>query len=192
MSVKNCDNLSNSPWILRFSPLLPDGGSVLDLAAGTGRHSAWFLERGHHVTAVDRWISGLEQLKSAMFAVARSRFEVIEADLEDGSPWPLGERRFDAVVVVNYLHRPLWPSILSAIAPGGLLLYETFARGQETLGRPSNPDFLLKPDELLESVRGQLHVVAFEQGRIETAEGAAVKQRIAAIDGWDRPPKLPA
>lgn len=182
MSVKNCDNLSISPWISRFSPLVAARGGVLDLAAGAGRHSAWFLGRGHQVTAVDLRADRLEQLKTALDAAARSRLEIIEADLEDGSPWPLNKRRFDAVVVANYLHRPLWPSILDALKPGGLLLYETFAVGQEVFGRPSNPDFLLRPGELLEVVHGRLKVIAYEQGVVGGVQGRAVKQRIAAID----------
>ena len=181
MSVKNCDNLSISPWIPRFSSLLSCGSTVLDIAAGDGRHSAWLLRRGHQVTAVDRRIDGLERLRASLDAASCSRFEIIEADLEDGSPWPLGERRFDAVVVVNYLHRPLWPSILNALETGGLLLYETFAVGQEAFGKPSNPDFLLKPGELLEVMRGHLQVIAFEQGLVTSPNGQAVKQRVSAI-----------
>jgi SAM-dependent methyltransferase len=181
MSVKNCDNLSISPWISRFSPLVTSGGDMLDLAAGSGRHSALLLEQGHHVTAIDRSVDGLKQLRTTLDAAARSRLEIIEADLEDGSPWPLRTRRFDAVVVVNYLHRPLWPSILSALVPGGLLLYETYAVGHEAFGKPSNPDFLLRPGELLDVVYGRLQVVAFEQGLVDGERGQAVKQRIAAI-----------
>ncbi len=182
MSVKNCDNMSISPWISRFSPLVAAGHSVLDLAAGRGRHSAWFLQQGHPVTAVDRDVASLKARRSAMNSAMRSQFEIIEADLEDGSSWPLADRRFDAVIVVNYLHRPLWPSILSAIAPGGLLIYETFAVGQEALGKPRNANFLLRPGELLQVVGDQLHIVAFEQGLVGTGQDQAVKQRLAAID----------
>lgn len=188
MSVKNCDNLSISPWISRFSPLVATGSRVLDLAAGRGRHSAWFLGQSHHVTALDRNIDSLETLKGAMDSGMRSRFEIIEADLENGARWPLADRRFNAVVVVNYLHRPLWPSILGAIEPGGFLIYETFAVGQEALGKPSNPNFLLRPGELLEVVRDHLQIVAFEQGLVGTERGQAVKQRLAAIN--DQRPQL--
>ncbi len=179
MSVKKRDNLSISPWIRRFTPLIPPECEVLDLAAGRGRHSLCFLERGCNVTAVDRDIEALETL-SANVAEGTDRLEIIQADLEDGSPFPLTDRRFDAVVVVNYLWRPLFPRILDALDRHGLLLYETFATGQEALGRPSNPDFLLKPGELLDLIAGRLNVVAYEHGRVEGASGPAIKQRIAA------------
>lgn len=179
MSVKKRDNLSISPWIQRFCPLIGPENTVLDLAAGRGRHSLWFLERGCRVTAVDRDIEALETL-SAMQSNGAERLDVIQADLEDGSPWPLADRRFDAVVVVNYLWRPLFPSILDALDAGGILLYETFATGHEALGKPTNPDFLLKPGELLEVVAGRLTVVAYEHGRLAGPEGPAIKQRIAA------------
>lgn len=100
-------------------------------------------------------------------------------DLEDGSPWPFADRRFGAVVVVNYLHRPTLPATVSLVAPGGLLLYETFAEGQEAFGRPCNPDFLLRPGELLRAVQGRFVVLAYEHGQVE---GPRMVQRIAAID----------
>jgi len=169
-------NAPPSDWVLRFAGLVPPGGAVLDLAAGGGRHARSFLERGHQVTAVDRDTDRLADLK------ADRNIEVIRTDLENGSPWPLGNRRFAAVVVANYLHRPLMKQVLGAVAPGGLLLYETFAAGNEAFGRPSNPDFLLRPGELLELVRGELTVVAYEFGLVER-EGSAVIQRICARRG---------
>ncbi|MGI9484843.1 MAG: class I SAM-dependent methyltransferase [Geminicoccaceae bacterium] len=180
------DNLSISPWIQRLLHLVPEGGLVLDLAAGGGRHTAWCLKRGHAVTALDRRIGDLELLKMALGATKRSRLEIIQADLEDGSPWPLTDRRFDAVIVVNYLYRPLFPLLLAALTPGGVLLYDTFAVGQEMYGRPSNPDFLLKPDELLTAVQGRLQIVAYEHGLIDDGEAPAVKQRIAAVNDGSR------
>lgn len=179
MGVKKCDNLSISPWIRRFSCLFPDGSIVLDLAAGRGRHSIWCLDRGLTVTAVDREIETLSTGQKADPA-RFSRLEIIEADLENGAPWPLSDRRFDGIIVVNYLWRPLFPAILDALNDGGVLLYETFAVGNEALGKPSNPDFLLKPGELLDLVAGRLNVIAFEQGRIEGPAGPSIKQRIAA------------
>ncbi len=181
MSVKKRDNLSISTWIRRFSHLLPLDGSVLDLAAGGGRHSAWFLERGLAVTALDRTVDKLERLKSTCTGDDHRRFDIIQADLEDGSTWPLRDRTFDAVIVVNYLHRPLNPDLLGSLAPDGLLLYDTFAVGNEAFGKPANPDFLLRSGELLDVVRDELQVIAFEQGRIDQPNGPAVKQRIAAI-----------
>ncbi len=188
MSVKKRDNLSTSPWIRRFLHLVPEYGHVLDLAAGGGRHSRWLLDRGRTVNALDRRIDELQKLKMTYDAAARSRLEIIEADLENGSPWPLGERRFDAVIVVNYLHRPLFPRLLTALTPGGVLLYDTFAVGQELYGRPGNPDFLLKPGELLTAVGEHLQIVAYEHGLIDDGRGPAVRQRIAAVgDGSHRP-----
>jgi hypothetical protein len=109
----------------------------------------------------------------------RENLEIIQHDLEAGGPWPLGGRRFAAVVVVNYLYRPLLPAIIQAVAPGGLLLYDTFAAGNEAFGRPANPDFLLRPDELTDAVAGELEVVDFFQGRIEVPK-PAIKQQICA------------
>lgn len=163
-----------SPWVTRFASLVAPGGAVLDLAAGAGRHSRFFLDRGHPVTALDRDGAPLAAL------LDRPGLEIIEADLEDGSPWPLGERRFAAVVVTNYLWRPLLPRILAAVGASGVLLYTTFMRGQERFGRPTNPDFLLRPDELLDRVRPELSVIAFEQG-LTVAPHPAVRQRIAAL-----------
>ena len=183
MGVKNCDIPSVSPWIRRFSDLLPSTGTVLDLAAGAGRHSRWFAERGHDVVAVDRRTDDLLALRREMEDSGAGKLEVLRADLEDGSPWPLPGRRFDGVIVVNYLHRPLFPDLLAAIADGGALLYETFAIGNERYGKPANPDFLLGRGELLDVVRDRLQVVAFEHGLIEGPGGSAVKQRIAAVRG---------
>lgn len=182
MSVKKRDNLSISPWIRRFSGLFPKDGTVLDLAAGGGRHSRWLLEQGHLVTALDRQTDALLDLQKSD-STASERLEVITADLEDGSPWPLSNRRFDAVIAVNYLWRPLFPSILDSIEEGGLLLYETFAVGHEAFGRPTNPEFLLRPGELLDMVAGHLTVIAYEHGRIDGSGGPAIKQRIAAGGG---------
>jgi SAM-dependent methyltransferase len=159
-----------SDWIVRFAPQVRAGGAVLDLACGGGRHARFFLGRGHPVVALDRDLSGVADLDAA---------ERVQADLEDGSPWPLDGRRFAAVVAVNYLHRPLFPSLAAALEPGGLLLYETFGLGQERYGRPKNPDFLLRPGELLAAFAG-LRVVAYEHG---LAAGPAVRQRLCAVAG---------
>jgi SAM-dependent methyltransferase len=164
------DMQAPSPWIEQFAKLLPAGGGVLDLACGGGRHSHYFLERGHGVTAVDRDVSRLSP---------RHGLEIICHDLEDGRPWPLAGRRFAAVVVVNYLHRPLFQNLVAAVALGGLLLYDTFAMGNEAFGRPSNPDFLLQPDELTDLVAGALEVVDYYHGRVETPK-PAIKQQICA------------
>lgn len=163
-----------SPWVVRFAGLVPAGGAVLDLACGAGRHSRFFLGRGHQVTAVDIDLAGVADLE------AEHRAELIPADLEGGAAWPLAGRRFAGVIVANYLHRPLLPAIVESVAPGGALIYETFATGNERFGRPRNPDFLLRPGELLDAVRGRLQVVAYENLEI-SAPRPAVVQRIAAV-----------
>ena len=155
---------------MQWAGLVTPDATVLDLAAGRGRHSILFAERGDKVTAVDRDVSGLPH---------HPNIEPLQADLEDGSPWPLGERRFGAVVVTNYLHRPLMPQLLEAVAPGGVLLYQTFMEGNERFGRPSNPDHLLRDGELLELVRGKFSVIAYE-ARLISEPSMAMVQRIAA------------
>jgi SAM-dependent methyltransferase len=162
--------MTPSSWIAAWAGLVPPGATVLDLAAGNGRHTIFFATRGHRVTAVDRDVSGL---------VASDTVEVVAADLEDGSPWPLAGRRFGAIVVTNYLHRPLFPSLFAALQPGGILLYETFMEGNERFGRPSRPEFLLKDGELLDVVRGRFSVTAYEARMISQPKMAMV-QRIAA------------
>ena len=163
-----------SPWIERFAPSIPAAGPVLDLACGGGRHTRLLLARGHPVTAVDRDISGLADIDDP-------RLTRLEADLEDGGPWPLAERRFDGIVVTNYLHRALFGAIVGALNPSGLLIYETFALGNERFGKPSNPNFLLKPGELLAvAARANLRVLAYEDLEISEPKPACV-QRICAV-----------
>jgi SAM-dependent methyltransferase len=157
-----------SPWLLRWIDLI-DRGPVLDVAAGGGRHSILFAERGLEVVAVDR-----EPLN-----VPGVRF--VRADLEDGSPWPFGGERFAAIVVTNYLHRPLFPHLAASLADGGVLIYETFMVGNERFGRPSNPAFLLQPGELLAAFKS-LTPIAFEQGSVETPKPAMI-QRLCARRG---------
>jgi len=163
-----------SSWIARHAHLVPKPGPVLDLAAGNGRHARYFKGLGYTVTAVDRDVSGLADLERD------AQIAVIAADLEGDNPWPLGDRRFAGIVVTNYLHRPLFPRIAAALEPGGVLLYETFALGNEKFGRPSNPDFLLRPGELLDFAAAEgLVVHAYHCGEV-TAPRPAVLQRIAA------------
>ncbi len=162
-----------SAWITRFASDFGPASRVLDLACGAGRHIRLLADAGHHITAVDVDLSGVTDLEG------QTNVALLAANLEDGSPWPLPGETFDAVVVTNYLHRPLFPAIRAAVAAGGLLLYETFAQGNERYGKPSNPDFLLLPDELLEVVADEFEVLAFEQG-ITDSPRPAVVQRIAA------------
>jgi len=169
-------SVTPSAWVARFAPLIRPEGHVLDVACGHGRHACFLADRGHHVLGVDRDASALDALGSTRGV------ETLVADLE-GGPWPLGGRRFDAVVVTNYLHRPLFPRLLEALAGDGVLIYETFAEGNARFGKPSRPDFLLQPDELLRAF-GELVAVAFEQGEVR-APGRAVVQRLCAV-GRDR------
>jgi SAM-dependent methyltransferase len=162
-----------SVWVTRFLPLIKPGGLVLDFAAGSGRHVALLRDRGFAVCAVDRDTT-------ALLAFAGPSCEVRRIDLEADDCWQLGDG-YDGIVVTSYLHRPLLPAIAGALAPGGVLIYETFARGNERLGRPHNPDFLLRPAELLEAF-STLTVVAFEQGEVSVPRPAVI-QRLAAVRG---------
>ncbi len=162
-----------SAWILRFLPLIRPGGRVLDLAAGRGRHTRLLLDRGYSVHTVDRDTTALASL-------AGPRCQVEAIDLESGAPWPLGND-YDGIIITNYLHRPLLPAIAAALTAAGAVIYETFAQGNERFGRPRNPDFLLRPSELLDAF-APLTVVAFEQGEVATPRPWVV-QRIAAVNG---------
>jgi SAM-dependent methyltransferase len=158
-----------SDWLQRWAHLIPPGGSVLDVACGGGRHVRWLAERGYRVTGVDRDAVALTPL--AGFA------ETIVADIE-GGPWPLPGRRFDAVLVTNYLWRALTPTLLASLAEGGVYIHETFADGQQAIGRPSRPEFLLQRGELLALTQG-LRTVAFEDGWLDAPPRCV--QRIVAV-----------
>jgi SAM-dependent methyltransferase len=162
--------------VTRFAARLPDGARVLDLACGRGRHARFLAGRGCHVIAADRDEGALEVLSEVPGVVT------CHLDLEDGTPWPWATGAFDAVVVCNYLHRPRFDDLLDLVADGGFLLYETFMRGNERFGRPSNPDFLLEPGELMARTAGRFTPVAFEQGEVGDP-GRAVVQRLCAIKG---------
>ncbi|MGB3718950.1 MAG: SAM-dependent methyltransferase [Proteobacteria bacterium] len=163
----------SSKWVERFLPSIPRTGRVLDVACGSGRHLRLALERGYEVTGVDRNLSGVADLEGT------PGVELVAADLEDGRPFPFRGRSFAGVIVTNYLWRPILPDIVACVAPDGLLIYETFAVGNERYGRVKNPEFLLKPGELIEAVRGRLVPIAFEHGKL--ADPERVVQRIAAV-----------
>jgi SAM-dependent methyltransferase len=176
------DPMAASAWVKRWSHLIAPGQSVLDLACGQGRHMKWLAQQGHTVTGIDRSVEALDT--AARFGQA------ILADLEN-DPWPLQDKlhaqQFGAVVVTNYLWRPLFPLITASLAPGGLLIYETFSAGNETVGKPRRSDFLLQPAELLHAF-ASLRVVAFEEGFID--QPARFLQRIAAVKPDSPGPRL--
>ena len=167
-----------SAWVARFAPMVPAGGTVLDVACGSGRHGRMFRDRGHPVVVLDRDVVQVSDM------AVDPEVEIVARDLESGRSWPLEGRTFAGVVVVNYLHRPLFPVLVRSVAPGGVLIYETFAAGNERFGRPSNPDFLLHREELLIAVRPELRVVAFEDLE-EQAPRPACRQRVVAIRAVD-------
>jgi SAM-dependent methyltransferase len=163
-----------SKWVRRFADLVPVGRPVLDIACGGGRRSLVFLDRGHPVTAIDQDVEQCE------IPGDRDGFTLISADLEDGSKWPFLGQRFGGVVVANYLHRPLLPALMDALEPGGVLIYETYAMGNENFGRPRNPHHLLNAGELLEVVRGRMWVTAYEDFERPEPKPARI-QRICAV-----------
>ena len=160
------DQLPTSPWVVRWAPLI-SRGTVLDLACGGGRHAKFFLERGLNVVAVDR---KPQDIPGARF---------IQADLEGGKPWPLPGEQFEGIVVTNYLYRPLMEILKRSLSEGGVLIYETFMAGNERFGSPSNPEFLLRPGELLE-VFSELEIKGFEEGEVKTPKPAMI-QRVCAV-----------
>jgi SAM-dependent methyltransferase len=164
-----------SPWLVRFAGLFTPGGRVLDLACGGGRHARFLASRGHAVEAVDVDAAALAGLQGIAGIATR------QADLE-GGPWPYFGQSFSAIVVSNYLFRPLLPHLLGALGEDGVLIYETFMVGNERFGKPANPAYLLRSGELLEVVRRRLAVVAFEQGEVDKPRPAMV-QRICALRG---------
>ncbi len=173
-----------SAWVARHAARIPVG-EVLDLACGGGRHARWLAARGWSVLAVDRDPAALQRAAGADIVT-------LEADLEGGADWPFAAGRFAGIVVTNYLHRPLFPEILASLAPGGVLIYETFASGNAQFGKPSNPDFLLAPGELLrltESVDAPMHVLAFEDGYTDLPKPAMVQRICVRKAGLNASPE---
>ena len=158
-----------SDWVRRWSTLAPPGSTALDVACGAGRHLRWMHQHGHPTVGVDRSADAV--------AACAAWGEIHCADIEDG-PWPFAGRQFGAVIVTNYLWRPLLPLLVDSVAPGGVLIYETFSSGNETVGRPARADFLLQPGELL-AASATLRTVAYEDGFVDAP--ARFVQRIAAV-----------
>ena len=181
--MRHAASLTPSPWVTRFAPMIPAGGEVLDFACGSGRHTRWLASRGYRVEAADRDAVSLELLAGVPHVTIR------EADLEEGE-WPFSGRHFDGIIVTNYLYRPRLPVLLTALNPGGVLIYETFMVGNERFGKPSNPDFLLRSHELFERVSGACTVLAYEQGEVKEPKPAVI-QRICAVKGHNPSLRLP-
>jgi SAM-dependent methyltransferase len=167
------EQLAPAAWVCRFARLIKAGGAVLDLACGPGRHARYLAGLGFQVEAVDCNSAALATLDGVAGVSTRC------SDLE-ASPWPYVAGQFDGIIVTNYLYRPRVADLLLALRPEGVLIYETFALGNEMLGRPSNPEFLLRPHELLLWVQDRLQVVAFEQGLVQSPRPAVI-QRICAV-----------
>jgi SAM-dependent methyltransferase len=163
-----------SEWVCRWADMIPEGARVLDVAAGNGRHARFFAARACRVDAVDRQAEAMALLGTV------PGINALCADIESGS-WPYAGRTFDGIVVANYLHRPLFPILLGALAPGGVLIYETFSAGNEKYGRPRSPDFLLQSGELLEVARGRLRVVAYEDVYTSNPREAMI-QHLCAVN----------
>lgn len=170
---QDCLPLPPSPWVRRFASLIVPGGTVLDIACGSGRHSRYLAGLGFDVLAVDKDEAALAELAGV------PGIRTLQADLEDKA-WPLGGRQFDAIVVTNYLWRPLFPMLLASVSDQGVLIYETFMVGNEAFGKPQNPAFLLRPGELLDVTARRLTPVAFEQGEVQIPRPAMV-QRLCAV-----------
>jgi len=162
------DNQPPDSWLTENSHYLRPKSHVLDLACGSGRNTSFLLSLGFQVTCIDIDIRGMSELEK------RTGCTVIQADLENDNPWPLNGT-FDAIVVINYLYRPLFSHLIESLAEGGILIYKTFMEGNEKFGRPSNPDFLLKKNELIDAFGKELRVLSFDQGY---EEPAAMTQRI--------------
>ncbi len=178
--AKHLRTTEPSPWVARFAPLVPKDARVLDLAAGSGRNGRYLMRKGCRAVFIDRNTDALQDLMNM------PNTTVISAELEGrscpfGPGGPLEAMTFDAVIVVNYLFRPLMAGLINAIAPGGVLIYETFSRGNEEFARPRNPDHLLRSGELLDVVAGRMQVIAYEHGRLDITDIPGVKQRLCAF-----------
>ncbi|MCK9397800.1 MAG: class I SAM-dependent methyltransferase [Methylobacter sp.] len=162
-----------SPWMVKYAPLIGREGLVLDLACGNGRHALWLARQGYQVDAIDRDAQALSSI------VGTANIKVFTVDLEAGD-WPNSDLKYDGLIVSRYLYRPLLRTLAALLNPGGVLIYETFMAGNEQYGKPSNPDFLLLPNELLEIYSPLLNIISFEQGE-EKIPRPAVMQRICAV-----------
>tara|TARA_B100000686_G_C16751726_1_gene952950 strand:+ start:1455 stop:2126 length:672 start_codon:yes stop_codon:yes gene_type:complete len=165
-------SIGPSSWLRRHSTLIPNSGLILDIAAGSGRHTQYLLDKDHAVVSIDKDVSHLAHIKN-------SRLSIAKVDLEVPGSWPFKSAAFAGIIVTNYLHRPLFPHIIKALATGGLLVYETFAQGNQKFGKPTNPNYLLAPGELIRLTQEHLHIVAYEDVTVSQPKSARI-QRICA------------
>jgi SAM-dependent methyltransferase len=171
--MRGHDHHDISSWVQRHAGRIAPASSVLDLACGNGRHARYLAALGHRVTATDIDLSGVSDL------AGDNRLELVGHDLEN-APWPFTNRQFSGIIVTNYRHRSLYPHLVTALAGGGVLIYDTFAIGNERFGRPCNPAFLLSPGELLTAFAADLHIVAYDHGYVKNPR-PAVRQRLCAL-----------
>jgi len=172
MGIRTVNRAQPAAWLKKCAPQLKPGGQLLDLASGNGRHAAWLLQAGHRVCAVDIDLTGIAHLRR------QKRLRCLEHDLET-SAWPFAASTFDGIIVTNYLHRPLFPALADSLRPGGLLIYDTFAIGNEAYGRPSNPAFLLRPGELSAVFSGLLRILDYSHGLVQQPR-PAIRQSLLA------------
>lgn len=166
--------IAPSPWVERHLSFIPPGGRVLDLACGSGRHARLLAARDYRVVAVDRDFAAISGLHGVPGITA------LQLDLESGD-WPLAGERFAGIVVTNYLWRPRLADVCALLNRGGILIYETFMLGNEAYGKPSNPEFLLRPGELRAVARAAgLREIAFEEGYTDQPK-PALRQAICAV-----------
>ena len=173
-----------SPWLQRYSSLIPNFGPILDIAAGSGRHTQYLLDKGHSVVSIDKDVSRLARIRDARLSIAQVNLEVPRS-------WPFKSGAFAGIIVTNYLHRPLFPIIIKALAAGGLLVYETFAQGNEKFGKPTNPDYLLEPGELIQLTTGHLHIIGYEDVAVDQPKPARIQRICASRHPPDRNKRLP-
>jgi SAM-dependent methyltransferase len=168
-------NLMVSDWVTKYTALIPSNTLVLDLACGSGRNTRFLLDKGYSVVALDKDVSQLVDIS------CRKNLRKYKFDLEAGIKFPFHKQEFSGVIVTNYLYRPLFENLINSLSDGGVLIYQTFMIGNEAYGRPINPKFLLKRNELSDVFDKKLYVIAFEQGYIESPKPAVV-QSICAIN----------
>ena len=173
--LKGLNSMNKKPnkWVECYSSLIPSGGSVLDLACGSGRHTGMLLNKGYQVTAVDIDTTLIKQNFS------NKNLNIVKCDLESLSFWPFEKNSFLGIIVVNYLHRPLFSKIIESLREEGVLVYQTFADGHSRYGKPKNPDYLLKRGEL-KTVFDSMKIISYQHGYLSYPSQSII-QRICCV-----------